>query len=215
MGVTVRARRPLYIVGAGDFGREMESLLEMIPPEQREWDIVGYLDDNPTALEGFASDYDVVGPVRGFEFSGDDHAILAISDSATREQVYRALQEKVQFASYLHPSVIVFKYVTIGEGTVIVSNCVISNSVRIGRFAIINEGTQIGHDSTIGDFCSLMSSVDLGGSCVIGEGAYIGTGATLIPGIQVGAGAKVGSGSVVIRNVKEKTTVFGNPAKLV
>lgn len=208
-------RRKLYIVGAGDFGREMESLLEMIPQHQRNWDIAGYLDDNPKALEGKETDYKVIGKVGDYPLTKDDLAILAISDSISREKIYHQLKDRVTFHTYVHPNVIIFKFCKIGEGSIIVSNDLISNSVTIGKCVIMNQGTQIGHDSVIGDFCSLMSSVDLGGHCQLSEKVFIGTGATLIPGIKVGAEAKIGSGSVVIKNVKEKTTVFGNPAKVI
>ena len=215
MEATVQNRRKLYIIGAGDFGREMESLLEMIPTHQRDWDIAGYLDDNPKALDGVRSDYRVLGATRDFPLTPRELVVVTITDSTVREKIYLALKDRVSFLTYVHPSVIIFKFAQIGEGSILVSNCLISNSVTIGKFVIMNQGTQIGHDSTIGDFCSLMSSVDLGGKCQLAEKVFIGTGATLIPGVRVGEQAKIGSGSVVIRNVKQKTTVFGNPAKVV
>jgi sugar O-acyltransferase (sialic acid O-acetyltransferase NeuD family) len=209
----VQGRRKLYIVGAGDFGREMESLLEMTPRTQRDWDIAGYLDDNPQALGKSKSDYQVLGAIGDHPLTKDDRALLTITDSEARERIYHKLKGQVSFLTYVHPSVVVFKYSSIGQGSIVVSNCVISNEVTIGDFVIINQGTQIGHDSVVGDFCSLMSSVDLGGHCELSEKVFVGTGATLIPGIRVGAAAKVGSGSVVIRHVKPGTTVFGNPAR--
>ena len=206
-------RRQLYIVGAGDFGREMESLLEMTPPHLRDWDIAGYLDDNPQALGKSKSDYKVLGTISDHPLTKNDLAVVTISDGATRERVCNKLKGRVSFLTFVHPSVVMFKYSRIGQGSIVVSNCVISNEVTIGDFVIVNQGTQIGHDSSIGDFSSLMSSVDLGGHCELAEKVFVGTGATIIPGIRVGAGAKVGSGSVVIRPVKPGTTVFGNPAK--
>ncbi len=215
MGATVQPRRPLYIVGAGDFGREIESMLEMIPPHLREWDIAGYVDDNGGALDGLETGYQVVGNIDGFGFPPESVAILAISEPGTRETVYGKLKTRVRFTAFIHPTAIVFKYVQIAEGVIVGANCVLSNSVNIGRFVILNQGTQIGHDSVIGDFAALMSNVDLGGHCQIGARAFVATGATLIPGIRVGPDARIGAGSVVIRNVKERITVFGVPAKLV
>jgi len=210
----VQPRRRLYIVGAGDFGRELESMLEMIPVHQRDWDIAGYVDDDPKALDGLETAYAVVGSVDGFAFPRGSLAVLAISEPADRQRVGAALGDRVSFFSYLHPTSLIFKYVCLGEGVVVGANCVVSNSVKLGRFVILNQGTQIGHDSTIGDYSALMSNVDLGGNCHLGDRVYVGTGATLVPGVRVGADAKIGSGSVVIKNVKEKVTVFGNPAKV-
>jgi acetyltransferase-like isoleucine patch superfamily enzyme len=48
----------------------------------------------------------------------------------------------------------------------------------------------------------------------VGRGATIGSGATILGGVEVGAGAMVGAGAVVTRDVAPKTTVAGNPARL-
>jgi len=35
----------------------------------------------------------------------------------------------------------------------------------------------------------------------------------IISGIKIGQGARIGAGSIVIKNIKSKATVYGNPAK--
>jgi maltose O-acetyltransferase len=47
----------------------------------------------------------------------------------------------------------------------------------------------------------------------VGENTFIGAGATILPGITIGQDAVVGAGSVVTKDVQEKTTVIGIPAK--
>ncbi len=54
-------KKKFYLIGAGDFGREMESWLELLPDFSEEWEIQGCLDQNPNALKGFPSDYKVIG----------------------------------------------------------------------------------------------------------------------------------------------------------
>jgi acetyltransferase-like isoleucine patch superfamily enzyme len=49
----------------------------------------------------------------------------------------------------------------------------------------------------------------------IGKGVTVGSSATIHPGKHIGDAATVGIGSVVIRNVPQRTTVFGNPARKV
>jgi len=212
---TVQSKKKLYIIGAGDFGREMESLLEFIPQDQRDWEIAGYLDDNPNALRGLSSDYGVVSSIDRHSFSENDLVVLTIVDPPLKEEIFNKLKNKVKFFTYTFPNVILFKYCRIGEGSIIAANCVISNNVTLGTCVTINEGSQIGHDSTIGDFSSLMSSVDLGGRCTFGKKVYCGTGAVIIPGRTIGDDVKIGAGSVVIRNVKDGCSIFGNPAKLI
>lgn len=208
-------KKNLYIIGAGDFGREMESLLELIPRNQRDWEIAGYLDDNLDALIGLFSDYKILNKIDDHQFYETDIAVLTIVDPSLKEKIYLRLKNKVKFNTYIFPNVIVFKSCNFGEGSIIAANGVISNNVVLGTCVTINEGSQIGHDTTIGDFSSLMSSVDIGGRCRIGKGVYCGTGAVIIPGREIGEKARIGAGSVVIRNVKNGSHVFGNPAKLI
>jgi len=213
MEVIVRNKKNLYIIGAGDFGREMESLLEMIPRNRRDWEIAGYLDDNLDALKGLSSDYEILNRIDEHPFSEDDLVVLTVVKPKVKEEIYNRLKNKVKFYTYVFPNVVVFKYSHIGEGSIIVSNCVISNNVSLGKCVIINQGSQIGHDTSIGDFSSLMSSVDLGGRCQIGQRVYCGTGVVIIPGRKIGDDARIGAGSVVIQNIKDNSSVFGNPAK--
>ena len=90
----------------------------------------------------------------------------------------------------------------------------ITTNVHLGKCTTLNIGTQIGHDSIIGNFSSLMPCVDLGGHVTIGNKVLIGTKATVIPKVKIEDNSIIGAGSVVIKKVKRKTTVFGNPAKV-
>ena len=46
-------RKNLYIIGAGGFGRELELWLKLIPETLQDFNIMGYIDDNLHALDGF------------------------------------------------------------------------------------------------------------------------------------------------------------------
>jgi UDP-2-acetamido-3-amino-2,3-dideoxy-glucuronate N-acetyltransferase len=45
------------------------------------------------------------------------------------------------------------------------------------------------------------------------KGARVGANATVLPGITIGADALVAAGSVVTRDVPERVTVMGTPAR--
>lgn len=211
----MKNKKRLFIVGAGGFGREIEMWLQLLPLQERNWEIAGYLDDNAAALNGYPSDYKILGGIEYFDFMPDDLAIMAIADTMTKERIYHKLQSKVSFFTYIAPNSMIGKFTQIGEGCIIFPNCLISTNVIVGKCVVLNTGTQIGHDVKIDNFTSLMASVNIGGGCTLEKNVYIGTGATVIPQKVIGANAKIGAGSVVIRNVKENTTVFGNPAKII
>lgn len=49
---------------------------------------------------------------------------------------------------------------------------------------------------------------------VVRKGASIGTNATIMCGIEIGRDAIIGAGAVVTKNVRAKTIVIGNPARV-
>ncbi len=50
---------------------------------------------------------------------------------------------------------------------------------------------------------------------IVKRDATIGSGATILCGVTIGEEATVGAGSVVTRNVPARTTVAGNPARVI
>ena len=208
-------KRRLFIIGASYFGRDMESWLERISINQRDWKLMGYLHsfDNKSPLEGYPTDYKILGGWEDYPLTQEDYCIIAVSDCSWKEKIYNQLKGHVSFYTYIAPDAIIGKFNQIGEGAIICPKSLISTNVKIGTCVTIISGTQIGHDVIVGDFSSIMGGISLNGSVNIGKKVFIGTKATVIPKIQVEEGATVGAGSVVIRRVKSNTTVFGNPAK--
>lgn len=96
---------------------------------------------------------------------------------------------------------------------------------KIGSGILLDHATGIvvGETAVIGTNVSILHGVTLGGTgkaCgdrhpKIGDGVLIGAGTCILGNIKIGDGAKIGAGSVVIKDVPPRTTVVGNPAKLV
>lgn len=96
---------------------------------------------------------------------------------------------------------------------------------KIGNGIMFDHGTGIvnGETAVIGNNVSILHNVTLGGTGKsggdrhpkIGDGVLIGAGSCVLGNIWIGDGAKVGAGSVVLKDVPARTTVVGNPAKLV
>ncbi len=205
----------LFIIGAGDLGREVESWLSLVPVQQRDWELAGFLDKmkKGAPLKKFPSELKILGDWETFEYLPDDCCIIAIADTNTREKIYTNLNGIVTFLPFVASSAIIGKFTGIPDGTVVCPNCIISTNIKLGVGCFINIGTQIGHDVEIGSFSSLMAGIDVGGDCEIGEKVFIGSGAVILPRRKIGNNARIGAGSVVLRNVREGETVFGNPAK--
>ena len=208
-------KKRIYIIGAGDFGREMESWLEDLPNFKNEYEIKGYLDNDSKSLQNNPTDYEIVGTHEEMEFKENDYVVIAISNSKGRKRIAESLINKVNFFTYIAPNVTIGKFTKIGSGSIICSNCFISTNTVIGDFVIVNAGSNIGHDCIIESYCSLMANVDIGGSVILGEGVFIGTKASIIPKKRIFRGIIIGAGTTVIRNLNKVGTYFGNPAKYI
>jgi sugar O-acyltransferase (sialic acid O-acetyltransferase NeuD family) len=208
-------KKRLFIIGAGSFGRELESWLSCVPLGQRDWELIGYIDSfqEPGSLK-FPSEFKILGDEVSYQFGDNDYALIAVANSVSRERIYNAIRGRVKISQFIFPGSFVGKYNEIGEGVIICPNVVITTNVKIGLCGIVNVGSQIGHDVQVGDFSSLMANVDIAGNCNIGRRCLIGSNAVIIPGRKIADDTTVGAGSVVVRNIgKTNCTVFGNPAK--
>lgn len=208
-------KKRIFIVGAGAFGREMESWLEDLPGFKNEYVIKGYIDKNLKSLNNSPSDYKIVGTLEEIKFRENDYVVIAISNSKIRKRIAESLINKVNFFTYVAPNVSIGKFTKIGKGSIICSNCVITTNTIIGDFVIANTGCNIGHDCIIESYCSIMASVDIGGSVILGEGVFMGTKATIIPKKRIFRGITIGAGTTVVNNLNKEGTYFGNPAKFI
>lgn len=96
---------------------------------------------------------------------------------------------------------------------------------KIGRGILLDHatGVVVGETAVIGDDVSILHNVTLGGTGresgvrhpSIGNGVLIGAGTCVLGNVRIGDGAKIGAGSVVLKAVPPRTTVVGNPARLI
>jgi sugar O-acyltransferase (sialic acid O-acetyltransferase NeuD family) len=207
-------KKRLFVVGAGGFGRELELWINKTPEVNRDFTVIGYIDDNPNALEGYPSLYKIMGSIDTYNFRNSDYAVISISEPIIKQNVYNRLKNRVNMYTFIANTAIVGDHNNLGEGSVICPNSIISANVRIGTCVTVNCGTQIGHDSIVGEFSSFMANVMIGGESKIAERVYFGSQSALVPRKKVCKDAKISAGSIVIGNINKKGVYFGNPAKL-
>lgn len=206
--------KQLIIVGAGGFGRELLQWCKDIQRVKKEWDILGFLDDNPGALDGCACDYAVIGTISEWQPAQDQVFALAIADPKTKEKVAASLEGRgARFVSVIHPDARVGEFNKLGKGLVLYPNARITVNVTIGDFVTVLDNTSIGHDAAVGDYTTISASCGINGHVQIGRRAYFGCGASTIPEVRIGDDCHIGIGSVVVNHIKSGMHVFGNPAK--
>ena len=203
----------LIIIGAGGFGRELFSAAREAVGFGEQFRVKGFLDANPAALDRFSGYPSIIGSPEDYAPQPGDAFIAALGNIASRRHCAELLESRGgEFISVIHRSASLGQNVTVGAGSFIAHNVVLTVDIAVGRHVDIFHGTEIGHDSSVGDFAHVYALCSIGGAVKIGCGAAVYPGSRIVPCRTVGDGAVVGIGSVVLLNVKPGTTVFGNPA---
>ncbi len=202
----------VIVLGAGGLAREIVSWINT--SDENKITIVGFMDENPEALNGYEINEKLLGKIDLNNIEKNQSVICAIADVNVKEQLYSELvQNNISIFSYVHQSCFIGERTNYGKGLVLLPYAIISCDSKIGNFVFINNGSQIGHDVTIGDFTSIMANVDIGGGAVIGNNVFIGSNAVILPGVKIPDNTRIGAGSVVLKSIKKEGTYFGNPAK--
>lgn len=206
--------KDLIIVGASGFGREVAWLVERINKVTPTWSILGFLDDNVELQGTKVGGYEVLGASSNTGDYSDAFFVCAVGASKTRKTIIDGIAVyHPHFATLIDPSVEMSDRVIIGEGSIICAHTIITVDISIGKHVIINLDCTVGHDAVIHDFVTLYPSANVSGITEIGEGVELGTGMQVIQGRSIGSGSIVGAGAVVVKDIPEKCTAVGSPAK--
>lgn len=203
----------VWIVGAGGFGREVLQYAQDAEESGQNIHVVGFLDSNVAALEGFAIDLPVVDPSkRGVLLSGN--VVIALGDptlrAATRQTVDAAGGTLI---SVVHPTAWVAATAQIEAGCIVAPGAFVSANAHLARNAVVNVFASVGHDCRVGVDTVLSPHVALSGAAVMGDAVLCGTHVTVTPGVSVGDYARLAAGACITRDVPPGALAAGNPAR--
>ena len=114
----------------------------------------------------------------------------------------------LHFAQVVHPSAVVSRSATLGEGVQVMAGCVIQTGADIGANSIVNTRAAVDHDCKIGETVHIAPGVTLSGNVRVGDRTHIGTGAVVIQGISIGEDSLVAAGAVVYRDLPAKSRLI-------
>lgn len=144
-------------------------------------------------------------------------AFVALDHMKQRKSVVELLKtrRKVMPVNAIHQSAFISETATMKHGTFINAGVTVGAFAEIGNHCIIHTHATIDHEVRLDDFVQVGAGTVINAGVVIAEGTFVGSGVTIVSGVKVGKNANIGAGSVVIKDVKAKETVFGNPAQTV
>jgi len=204
--------KDLIIVGAGGFGREALFIAKTINKIEHEWNIKGFINDIPDALDGVRCSHSIIGTIKDWIPSENEVFVIGISSPKGKEKVTGILKSKgAKFITLIHPAAIVSDEASIGEGCIIGARASVGGGAVIGNFVNI-AGSMVGQDAVIGDFSTTTGFANIT-NAHLGKRVFVGSHAVIMNKRKIGDDAYVCAGSIVFNNVKSGIKVFGNPAK--
>lgn len=163
----------------------------------------------------------------GYGIIGDDEwllhyshpicAVCGLGNSLLRQQVigkYQNLGSSVSFPTIISSAAHVSRYAELGKGCIVCAGSLVSPSVNLGNFVLLNLNCTVGHDSVIQDFTTVNPGSNISGNVLIGETCEIGTGTRIIQGKRLGPRTITGAGSVIISDISGNCTAVGVPARI-
>jgi sugar O-acyltransferase (sialic acid O-acetyltransferase NeuD family) len=199
--------KKLVIIGAGGHGSVIADIARL-----NGYESIVFLDDACTER---ADGYPVVGRVSDHtRYTADSDFFIAIGGNATRQRLFGILADSgASVATLIHPAAVIGEHVTVGKGTAIMAGAVVNPGTAIGNGVILNTCASVDHDCHVGDFVHIAVGAHLCGTVTVGDGAFICAGATVINNVSVCGDTTVGAGAVVVRDITEKATYVGVPAR--
>ena len=143
--------KDLIIAGAGGFGREALLLAKTLNDIEPRWNIRGFINDIPDALDGIKCTHGIIGTIKDWQPSDNEVFVMGISSPEGKKKVADILKAKgARFETLVHPYAIVSDYVTLGEGCIINGRSSIGDNAVLGDFVNL-AGSMVGQDAVIVD----------------------------------------------------------------
>lgn len=209
----MNAMKKICIIGTGGFGREtLSCLIDVFANEKKNADELAcfMVDDlfyNETEVMG-------IKVIRRSEFNASLYSVIvAVGDPIARKKIVESLPKETTYATLIHPSAILSKWVKIGEGSVVTAGTILTCNIIIGKHANLNLNTTIGHDCNIDDYFTTAPAVNVSGNCNFGKCVYIGTNASVKEKISICDNVVIGMGSIVLKSITEEGVFVGAPLR--
>ena len=197
----------VIIIGASGHGKVIADIVLQSGDE-----LLGFLDDGKCPGDSVLG-FPILGDTSNCVDYPEAAFVIAIGNAMVREQIAEKMGE-VRWYTAIHPWARVSDLsVTIGEGTVIMSNAVVNPGAEIGRHCILNTASVVEHDNKLDDYVHVSVGAKLAGTVSVGKRSWIGIGAVVSNNLTVCADCMIGAGAVVVRNIEKAGTYVGVPAK--
>ena len=213
--------KKLIVIGGYGNGSVVQSTVEDINTVNKQWDILGFLNDGDLVQ---VNGYPVIGKVEKevIDYYLNDQDVYffysLISLSLNHRHLPKLLDLQIpedRFATLIHPTAVVSTSAKIGRGVVIQPFVSVGPNTQIGNCVQIFAQALIGHGAKLDDYSYVANNACVGAEVHLKEGAYLGTNATTREFISLGRWSVTGMGAVVLKDVPDYAKTVGNPARII
>lgn len=207
----------LILIGSGGFGRETAEAVRAAVAVGVPWRLLGFIDDDPSRVGEVVDGTPVIGGRGELDLLPNARVVVCTGrpdNYVSRPRIVSQLRFPAdRYATIVHPSASLSSSSSVGPGTVLLAQAVLTAAVRVGAHVAVMPHVTLTHDDVIEDFVTLASRSALGGGARVGRGAYIGAGSIIGQGLAVGELALVGMGAVVTKDIPTREVWAGVPAR--
>ena len=203
--------KKIIIVGSGGHGAELNDYIQYNEriTGNKEFEIIGYLDDNPDNYANYKFGAPLIGGVRDHQVRTDVEYLMGIANLTYRKLfVDQYSSAGARFITLIHHTAYISDSASLGKGVVIGPMVNLGPNSVIGDYTMLNSRCSMGHDTKVGEFNFISPNVCFSGFTEIGNGNLFGINSATIPGIKVGNNNKIMAGMVLDKNVGNDEVVF-------
>ncbi|MBQ6133885.1 MAG: acetyltransferase [Lachnospiraceae bacterium] len=204
----------LLLYGAGGLAKETYDIVVRSYPEK--YEKIYFIDDFVEEAEFYLSESIHFDSIKDKFKSFDDlEGVVAVGEPVYREKLSKKFDEiGIRLTTIIDKTALVSPMARIKEGAIIREFTSIQPTADIGKSVLIQPYCSIAHGTIIGDYSVISSNCTPGGDNTIGKRVFMGMNSSTKEKIHIEDDSILGMGSIVFRDVKTRTVVVGNPARI-
>jgi sugar O-acyltransferase (sialic acid O-acetyltransferase NeuD family) len=207
--------KPIVILGAGGFARELMWLIESIGS----WKILGFirsdLQGELSEIKGYRN-YPTIGNFK-IDYPNFEDIYFCLGAGSPKVKQSMDLEARayglIPSPALVHPNVKLHSSIQLYENVVLCAGTSLTVDITIGYGTMLNLHCTVGHDTIIGDFCTFSPGVHLSGNVVVENNVECGTNSSVLPFCTLGKGSVLGAGAVAVKSIPAGVVAVGIPAK--
>lgn len=201
--------KKLILIGAGGHAKSVADSIN-----KSEYELCGFIDSNK---KGMHMGLPILGT--GLEDIPNCEKysyLVSIGDVGYRKLWFDRIRERrLNIINIIDSSAIISASAKMGIGNFVGKMAVINADAEIGNNNVINTKALIEHECKVGDHNHLSTNSVINGNVIVGNSVFLGSSSVCNGQLKIGSNAIIGSGSVIIKDIPEKVTVVGVPARVI